>query len=76
MDIKVETAKDLLQFQINRKLINLAKFCLQILEELKDDGRVSPEEYSKLRSRILGISNDNNREIVMLMDSLDIKLKG
>ena len=73
--MKDEKVKDFLQFQVRRKVTNLYKNFLFILEDQKDKSYNSEEDYQRNRKRILDYGNDTIREIDEILDSLDIKLK-
>ena len=65
-----------LVFQLRRKVVNLYKNYLFILEDLKKDGYDIPEEeYQRIRKRILDYGNDTIREIEENVENFDIKLK-
>ena len=70
-----EKAKDFVRFQIRRKVTNLYKNFLFILEDSTSPQHNSEEAYQRNRKRILDYGNDTIREIDELIDSLDIKLK-
>ena len=68
--------KEFLQFQINRKVKNLYKNFLFILEDLKDeDYNIDEETYQKLRKRVLDHGNDTSREIEDYLNNFNIKLR-
>ncbi len=52
-----------LLWQIRRSMINQAKDTLIVFEDLKQDNVISEEYYSRLRSRILGQTNDKIRDL-------------
>jgi len=81
----------LLKFQINRNIINVAKQTLFLLEDTReyaqklekivkelgiDNLDTAMEDYQRNRRRILSISNDAVRDLVSLVEKLDIKIKG
>lgn len=70
-----EKAKDFLKFQIRRKVTNLYKNFLFILEDSSDSQYNSKEAYQRNRKRILDYGNDTIREMEELLDSMDVKLK-
>ena len=68
--------KDFLIFQLRRKIVNLYKNYLFILEDMKKDGYDIPEEeYQRIRKRILDYGNDTIREIEENLENFDIELK-
>jgi len=76
MEEKGNREKDFLEFQINRKVKNLYKNFLFILEDLKDeDYNIDEETYQKLRKRVLDYGNDTTREIEDYLNNFDIKLR-
>jgi hypothetical protein len=70
-----EKAKDFLKFQVRRKVTNLYKNFLFILEDSSNSQYNSQEAYQRNRKRILDYGNDTIREIEEILDSLDIELK-
>lgn len=66
---------EFLNFHVNRAMINLAKDCLCILEDFKEDGIINDDYYQKLRSRLLSRSNDSIRELKEIISQFDIELK-
>jgi len=70
-----EKAKEFVRFQIRRKVTNLYKNFLFILEDSTNPQYNSEEAYQRNRKRILDYGNDTIREIDELIDSLDVKLK-
>ena len=75
MDNMDDKSKSFLVFQLRRKVVNLYKNYLFILEDLKKDGYDIPEEeYQRIRKRILDYGNDTIREIEENVENFDIKL--
>lgn len=70
-----DKVKDFLQFQVRRKITNLYKNFLFILEDIKDKEYNSEEDYQRHRKRVLDFGNDTIREIEETLGSLDIKIK-
>jgi hypothetical protein len=71
-----EKAKEFVNFQIRRKITNLYKQFLFILEDLRGEGYNIPEDqYQKIRKRILDYGNDASREIEESLKSFDINIK-
>lgn len=71
-----DKTKDFVNFQVRRKVTNLYKQFLFILEDLQGDGYNIPEEaYQKARKRVLDYGNDAVREIEENLKNFDIKLK-
>ena len=76
MDNMDDKSKSFLVFHLRRKVVNLYKNYLFILEDLKKDGYDIPEEeYQRIRKRILDYGNDTIREIEENVENFDIKLK-
>lgn len=70
------SAKDFARFQVNRKVTNLYKQFLIILEDIRDEKYdISEDKYHRLRKRVLDFGNDAIREIDESLDKLDISLK-
>jgi len=68
--------QEFLKFQVTRKVTNLYKNFLFILEDLKDeDYNISDESYKKSRKRVLDYGNDTIREIEEYLDKFNIRLK-
>tara|TARA_Y100000593_G_scaffold21481_3_gene43172 strand:+ start:1777 stop:2004 length:228 start_codon:yes stop_codon:yes gene_type:complete len=73
---KREKEKDFLKFQVTRKVTNLYKNFLFILEDLQEeDYNISDESYKRSRKRVLDYGNDSIREIEDYLDKFDIRLK-
>jgi hypothetical protein len=73
---KGDSAKDFVTFQVTRKVTNLYKQFLFLLEDLQDQGYDIPDEvYQRMRKRILDHGNDTIREIEENLDKLDITLR-
>ena len=70
-----DKSKDFLRFQVNRKVTNLYKNFLFMVEDLYNSGEISEESFQRLRKRILDYGNDTIREIEENLDSFDFKLK-
>lgn len=71
-----EKVKGFVKFQVRRKVTNLYKNFLFILEDLKDkEYYSSDEEYQKSRKRVLDLGNDLIRDIEETLDNVDITLK-
>lgn len=76
MDINAQgKAKDFLYFQQRRKITNLYKQFLYILEDIRDEQGVRPEVYEKARKRILDHGNDAIRELEENLEKFDVFLK-
>lgn len=70
-----DKSKDFLRFQVNRKVTNLYKNFLFMIEDLYNSGEISEESFQRLRKRVLDYGNDTIREIEENLDSFDFKLK-
>lgn len=64
-----------LSFQIKRNIIGISKDFLIILENLRDENVISLEYYNRLRSQILGKSNDKIRDLEDTINSFNIELR-
>jgi hypothetical protein len=70
MDIKM---KEFILFQNRRKVINLYKNFLILLEDLKEDGyNISEEKYQRLRKRVLDSGNDTIRQFEEELNNIDL----
>jgi hypothetical protein len=70
MDIKM---KEFILFQNRRKVINLYKNFLILLEDLKEDGyNISEEKYQRLRKRVLDSGNDAIRQFEEELNNIDL----
>ncbi len=73
---KDNKSREFIKFQIQRKVVNLYKNFLFILEDLKEQGYDIPEEeFQRIRKRILDYGNDTIREVEENLDNFEIKLK-
>jgi hypothetical protein len=76
MDKGSNSAKDFVTFQVTRKVTNLYKQFLFLLEDLQEQGYDIPDEvYQRMRKRILDHGNDTIREIEENLDKLNITLR-
>lgn len=78
--IKVMEERDkyqkFLSFQVNRKVKNLYKHFLFILEDMNADGyNISEDDFQRYRKRILDHGNDTVRELEEYLENFDVKLK-
>ena len=70
MDIKI---KEFVLFQNRRKVINLYKNFLILLEDLKEDGyNISEEKYQRLRKKVLDSGNDAIRQFEEELNNIDL----
>ena len=67
-----DKSKDFLRFQVNRKVTNLYKNFLFMVEDLHNSGEIEEESFQRLRKRILDYGNDTIREIEENLDSFDL----
>ena len=68
--------RNFLSFQMQRKVKNLYKQFLFILEDLDADGyHISEEDFQRYRKRVLDQGNDTLRELDEYLDNFDIDLK-
>ena len=68
--------QEYVQFQISRKITQLYKNFLFILEDLRAQGYdITDEDYQRARKRVLDHGNDSIREIEECLKDLDIRLK-
>lgn len=70
LDIKL---KEYIIFHNKRKVINLYKNFLIILEDLREDGyNISDEKYQRLRKRILDCGNDTIRQFEEELNNINL----
>ena len=70
MDIKM---KEFILFQNRRKVINLYKNFLILLEDLKEDGYdISEEKYQRLRKKVLDSGNNAIRQFEEELNNIDL----
>jgi len=76
MEIDSDKIKEYALFHINRKVINLYKQFLFILEDIRDEkfSVEDPRVYQATRKRVLDLGNDTIREISEMMEQLEINL--
>lgn len=68
-----DKSREYAYYHIDRKITSLYKQFLILLEDLQLD----PNQYSRLRKRILDYGNDSKRELFDIFDKgVDFKLKG
>lgn len=65
--------KEFVLFQNRRKVINLYKNFLILLEDLKEDGyNISDDKYQRLRKRVLDAGNDAIRQFEEELNNIDL----
>lgn len=76
--VKIDDDKitEYVHFQIQRRITNLYKNCLNLFEDLKSPPyNLSDEDYRKIRKKILDSSNDSLRETEEDFKKISINLK-
>ena len=68
-------AKEFIFFHNRRKIINLYKQYLFLLEDLKEDYDIPDEIYERNRKRVLDFGNDTIRELDENLEKFEIYLK-
>lgn len=71
-DVKLD---EYFRFQIERKIINLYKSFLIILEDQRQNRTINTEEYQNLRKKVLDLGNDAVRELKEHLDKVTLTLK-
>ena len=67
---------DFIKFYTNRRIVNLYKTFLVILEDVSENNpNISQESRARLRKRVLDAGNDCYREIEDLLNKVDVKVK-
>lgn len=74
MDIHYKE-KDLISFQVSRRMTRMNVDFLIILEDLVEDNVINQEFYSRLRKKCLDNLNYNVKEMETFVDKFEIKLK-
>ncbi len=65
--------KEFILFQNRRKVINLYKNFLILLEDLKEDGyNISEDKYQRLRKKVLDSGNDTIRQFEEELNNIDL----
>ncbi len=65
--------KEFILFQNRRKVINLYKNFLILLEDLKEDGyNISEDKYQRLRKKVLDSGNDAIRQFEEELNNIDL----
>lgn len=70
-----EKLSQLLQFQVERKLVYLSKGFLEELEGFLTDHFITEEDFKVSRKKILDRLGDSKREMTDLFDKFNITLK-
>jgi len=71
LDVKL---KEYIFFQNKRKITNLYKNFLILIEDLReDDYNISDDKYQRLRKRILDAGNDAIRQFEEELNNIDLK---
>lgn len=60
--------------KVERSIKNLYLQFLYMVEDLRDNGQVSEDEFTRLRKRILDYGNASSRDIVAQIEEFEIKL--
>ena len=68
-------AQDFVIFQNKRKIINLCKYFLLSLEDVRDEYNIPEAAYEKHRKRILDFGNDTIRELEENLEKFEFELK-
>ena len=66
-----DKGRDFIKFHHRRKIINLCKSFLILLE----DENLKDEKYQKIRKRVLDTGNDAIREFDEHLDNFEIKIR-
>ncbi len=68
-----DAAKDFLRFHVNRKITNLSKSFLIVIEDLIADGYVfPPDKHQRIRKKVLDANGETIRDLESYLDKLDI----
>jgi hypothetical protein len=71
-----DNAQEFVRFQVHRKITNLYKQFLFILEDTKtNNDEISEEAFQKARKRVLDHGNDSIREIDEMLEKFHFRLK-
>ena len=71
-----KSGNEFIAFHNRRKIINLCKNFLILVEDLKVNGKSVPsEDYQKIRKRVLDYGNDSIREFEENLENFDIEFK-
>jgi len=69
-------ASEFLKFQINRKIVDLFKSFLVLLEDMKDDEfNISDAYFQKMRKKVLSNGNDCIRELEDYLNKFEVEFK-
>ncbi len=76
MDSNINPPRDLLVFQLTRELVNVSKFFLVSLEDIRDaKNLLTEEDFLYYRKKVLDNSNDSIRKIKSLLEHFEIHLQ-
>jgi len=67
--------KQFINFQNKRKILNLCKGFLMLLEDIDTENSIPAEKYQKIRKRVLDYGNDAIRELDEHLGNFDINFK-
>ena len=67
--------RQFIHFQNKRKILNLCKGFLMLLEDTSANECINKEDYKKIRKRVLDYGNDSIRELEDHLNSFDINFK-
>jgi hypothetical protein len=74
MDQTEDKGKDFIKFHHRRKVINLCKSFLFLLEDSKNQP-ITEERYQKIRKRVLDCGNDSIREFEDHIENFSITIR-
>ena len=67
--------RQFINFQNKRKVLNLCKGFLMLLEDANAKDCLDEDEYKKIRKRVLDYGNDSIRELEEHLNNFDINFK-
>lgn len=62
-------------FHVEQKFTNIAKNLIIYFEMLMERGIITKDEFSDARKRIFDYTNNSKREMIEILEKLDISLK-
>lgn len=71
-----EKVKEFISFQVERQFSSLSKSFLILLEDIQRNRyNINEETYSQLRKKVLDSTNMSSREVISMLNKVNVILK-
>lgn len=75
MDLNSELLNKYVCFHVEQKFTNIAKNLIIYFEIMKEKGIITEDEFKEIRRRIFDYTKNGQREMVEILEKLEINLK-